>query len=853
MYGKQAFGWAEPRGATTLGGISMTFNSSFWNPAAWDPLFWGATTISSAALMAGAGVVLAKKLQDKFMGGRDVSYLKDSLPFHHMDSDQETLWCKNGAASKVLSLRGLLGDSLTLEQEQSLFQKREKWLYDMAENGTSFKVLTMREEVSRHLRGSYSNPILKTIHEKWMESFEKSYRNSHYIVFHEENDKCKPLVSFKDLMELNKKNASDPKTLEKVSVVGKLNVSTSMTLDALSELGPHILANEGHPYSPLLSFWSSMIHGQELPLKVLHNHLSDQMVGRQMAFDTEKGRILWSPSGEKGESLLGAIISLNKWDEESSPALIKELNAMPGRFILLQQLKGIPKFKALMYLMDQKKQNTMAFSSQKTMEEYEAAFELISSGEKALYSYHCSLLLLGEGEEDLQELLTKTRAIFRNYGVTPIQETSALESAWRSLFPGPQEGLRQTYLLSHNIAHLLTFPQDAKGLENCDWGKGAIRLFKTASGGSYSLQLHEKEDKEALANSLVIAPAGSGKTTLFQHLIGGALRHPSLRAYIFDRFNGTRIFTQSVGGQYIDFSLGDVPLNPLLGPDTPQERAFLGEFFQLLGQTKSPESFEESMRAVDILFRIPEERRILSDLCSGLFNVHGSMYQGLQAWVGQGTYGGWFNGQEGGVSRDALSLEQGRLFAFEMTDVQASPLTAAAVTHYLMHRIRMSIRGEACPHMIFIDETAPMLKNDLFKDYVEVMFKEHRKLRGSINVCFQTVGDLTKTGIASVILEQCPTRFLFPNPSGKREDYALFDLSEAEWAYIKGQGRLNKTLKHSVLVKRACESVILNCDMSPLGPYLKLYKSGAEPVKIVKELQQHWGQNQWIDTYLNAV
>src|SRR5260370_15071984 len=52
--------------------------------------------------------------------------------------------------------------------------------------------------------------------------------------------------------------------------------------------------------------------------------------------------------------------------------------------------------------------------------------------------------------------------------------------------------------------------------------RGPSTLFKTASGGGYAFQLHASDQKEALANAAVIAPAGQGKTTFFKHLIGGA-------------------------------------------------------------------------------------------------------------------------------------------------------------------------------------------------------------------------------------------------------------------------------------------------------------------------------------------
>ncbi len=85
----------------------------------------------------------------------------------------------------------------------------------------------------------------------------------------------------------------------------------------------------------------------------------------------------------------------------------------------------------------------------------------------------------------------------------------------------------------------------------------------------------------------------------------------------------------------------------------------------------------------------------------------------------------------------------------------------------------------------------------------------------------------------------------------------MFDLTDAEWSYIKGESKISRTLKRSVLVKRQSaqghpESVILDLDLSPLGPYLKLYRSGSEPLQLVKQLQKQWGQDQWLDPYLHA-
>ncbi len=274
------------------------------------------------------------------------------------------------------------------------------------------------------------------------------------------------------------------------------------------------------------------------------------------------------------------------------------------------------------------------------------------------------------------------------------------------------------------------------------FGQAHIRVFKTASGGAYSFQLHVGDQKEALANAAVIAPAGSGKTTFFEHLIGGALRHDKLRAYIFDRFNGTRIFTEATGGAYIDLADGKTQLNPLQVDDTKENRQFLNQFLMQLAGVDDDDSREVVNRGVDAIFGVPRMQRSLNSVLQTGFDTESAVKKGLLKWTGDSPYAGWFNGE-----RDSLDVEGARLVAFEMTEVQKEPALAAAMVTYIMHRIRQIVRAQALPHLIFIDETAPMLEDPVFRLYVETLFREHRKLRGSVNVCFQDAGALLRSPI----------------------------------------------------------------------------------------------------------
>ena len=506
------------------------------------------------------------------------------------------------------------------------------------------------------------------------------------------------------------------------------------------------------------------------------------------------------------------------------------------------------KIKSLLKLKYQLKQKQMLFKNLHIQQDYETAIEEVQANRTSMYNYQLSILVLSHDLAELESSINQVKRILISYGKTPIIEKSSKELVWRCQFPGFDQMIRPANPMSCNLSYLINFECEPCGFDACDWGIGAIRPFKTIAGNVYSLQLHVSPEKESLAHALIVAPSNSGKTTLFQHLIGGALRHTNLRAFIFDRLNGTKIFTQAVGGEYIDFNDGTVLLNPFVCDNNDNNKAFLQDFLQMLSNTDEDSVYEAAL-AIEQIMSIPVEHRILAKCFQDIARKGSKFSKGLRKWSTDSSLSKWFNGfitdeHANDIAFDALDLNKNRLTAFEMTKIQENPQVAAAVTTYIMHKIR-SIGTDACPHLIFIDETQPMMEDQVFAKQVGVLLKEHRKLRGSVNVCFQDVN-----AINSVILEQCQTRFLFPNASANKEQYAKFELTDFEWDYIKGFTRISKDLKYSVLLKKPNESVILNIDLTPLGNLLQLYRSGAEPVKIVRELQQQWGMTEWIDQYL---
>ena len=776
------------------------------------------------------GLVFCSKLTDWLFPKPKITALGDVLPFHAIYKN--ILLGKDGVCCQILKIEGYDAGSKTSREVESLIIKKQHWLDKMAENGASFKLLTIRRELQHNLEPGDVFKILKQIHDAWMEGFKNTYHNTHYLVLsvypNQGNSFVKALK--KDLPEAN---------------TGLLKELVTLSQDMLADFKLEVVRN-GDTTSP--DEWSEL-------MSLLHELASDRteilrpsvenigyQIGGHIQFEKDSDLIQYDHS-------VGKVISLNKWSNQVSSEMLKEIQSLPSRLIILQMFNAKGKVKSLASLKYQRKQKQMPFSNPHVEEDYQTAIDEVQANRTSLYDYQLSVLVLGNNVQEVNESVSQVKRILISYGKTPIVETFAKEWVWRSMFPGVDMMVRPSHPMSCNLSYLINFESEPKGLDKCDWGDGAVRHFKTVSGSAYALQLHVNDEKEALAHSVVVAPAGSGKTTLFEHLIGGALRHQDLRAFIFDRFNGTKIFTQAVDGNYVDFSDGNVPLNPFYCDGNESDKSFLQNFLLRLSKCEDDQSIEEASIAVEQILSIPKEQRLLSKCFQDIARKDSEFSKGLRKWATDVSLSRWFNGytknnDNDELAFDSLDLSASRLTTFEMTKIQERPEVAAAVTTYLTHRIR-SIGRQAYPHMIFIDETQPMMEDPVFSKHVGVLLKEHRKLRGSISVCFQDVN-----AVNSVILEQCQTRFLFPNASASKEAYAKFELTDFEWDYIKGFSRISRELKRSVLVKKPGESVILNIDMSPLGKFLQLYRSGSEPVKIVKELQQQWGMQDWVSHYL---
>ena len=757
------------------------------------------------------------------------SRVSDFMPFEKLLSDGMPIKCYNGSFARVFRVTGVDLAFAQSEKIASMMEARKAWIDGMSDLQIECRVITVREKVPLEDNvKNFNNPLLEKISDIWQENVNRVFFNTHYIV-----------LSVPDRKDALK----------------DLNYASQALTATLSEYGVEPLAEgdgksaNDSPFSLYAKLCSPVSRPQPLVRNTSGAQLNQMLTADHIHFTGEEGLIRFF-SGEK--ELYEIVMGIRTSGDYVDEAMTSSLLAMDCEVVMLHNIHPLFKPKARAILMQQKRMAMMTSFSSNVVDQYSevlAAIEDSDADHQALTEYSMALLLRGESKEELDFAESEVQRICRLFGVTPVREGWVTQATFFNQFPTYETLPRNYRYLSRVVACSVSFDKPSEGFSKSDWGNGAITVFRTMSGSAYRFQFHVSSEDSAVAHCCIIGPTGQGKTTLLTFLAGQAMRHADLRVFFFDRHLGARIFTHAVQGAYIGFD-GDeknVSLNPFDCENTPNNRAFLRRWMRAITLVDDAVSEKEIARAVTTAFDyLRPEERVMTNLYKSCFSPTGNMRRELFKWINPDQYGSIFNG-----TNDSLDLKAKRFMAFDFTHIFEDETLAPAVISYIMHRIQSETGETGVPSLIMIDETAPMLKHPMFRDYFIIGLQEGRKKRQAYLCAFQQPSIIDRLGVGEVIRGQCQTVIFFRNPQAMPEDYANWNLTDAETDFIFG--RSYRDMPYAILLSRPStgESVILDVDLGGLGPYLKLYNSGRKNVLLVEELVKEYGEENFVTKYLN--
>lgn len=781
--------------------------------------------VSAAAF----AVLLSSKFGSWVLPQPRESRVSDFLPFAELMSDGMTIRCTNGSYARVFRITGLDLGSATPEKVYSMMEARKSWIDNLSELQIVCRVITDRERTALdNEQGNFNNKILEKVSEVWMSNMSRVYSNKHYIIL--------SVVDRKDaLKDLNYASQSLVATLGEYGVMQMYENPDSPATD-----------------SPLYIF-SRLCSPVSKPMPKVRNakgaELNEMLTADHIHFTREDGIIRFF-SGDK--ELYEIVMGIRTTGDYMDESMIVSLLSIDCELVLLHNVRPIFKPQARMMLIQQQRMATLTSFSSEVVNQYGQALSTIEDSDadyQALTEYAMSIIIKGTSKEELDFGESEVQRICRTYGVTPVREGWVTQATFFSQFPTYDTYPRTYRYLSRVVSLAISFDKPSEGFGKSDWGPGAITVFRTMSGSAYRFQFHVSSEESAVAHCCIIGPTGQGKTTLLTFLAGQAMRHSDLKVFFFDRHRGAEIFTRSIGGAYVGFD-GDeknVSLNPFDTDNTPNNRAFLRRWMKSITMADDALSEREVARAVTTAFDyLRPEERIMKNLYKSCFSPTGTMRRELYRWVNPDQYGNIFN-----ADTDSLDLKSKRFMAFDFTHIFEDETLAPAVISYIMHRIQGETGETGVPSLIMIDETAPMLKHPMFRDYFIIGLQEGRKKRQAYLCAFQQPNIIDKLGVGEVIRGQCQTVIFFRNPQAMMEDYANWNLTQSELDFVFG--KTYRDFPYAILLSRPAtgESVVLDVNLGALGPYLKLYNSGRKNVLLVEQLIKEYGEENFVTKYLN--
>ena len=774
-------------------------------------------------------VVLVTRFGNWVLPSPRESRVSDFLPFVSLMEDGITIKCTNGSYVRVFRLNGFDLASTTPEKAYSMMEARKSTIDSLSELSVVCRVITLRERTEQQVEvGDFNNDILQKVSEVWSANMDRLYANTHYMI-----------VSVPDRKDALK----------------DLNYACQTIIATLGEYGVfQMYENAESPAqdSPFYVFSRLCSPISKPEPKVRHAtgaELNEMLTADHIHFTKEKG-IIHFFSGDK--DLYEIVMGIRTTGDYMDESMVISLLAIDCELVLMHNVRPIFKPQARMMLMQQQRMAGLTSFSGGVIEQYSEALAAIEDSDadyQALTEYSMSIILRGATKEELDFGESEVQRICRTFSVTPVREGWVAQATFFSQFPTYDTYPRTYRYLSRIVALAISLDKPAEGFDKSDWGPGAITVFRTMSGSAYRFQFHVSSEESAVAHCCIIGPTGQGKTTLLTFLAGQAMRHKDLKVFFFDRHRGAEIFTRSIGGAYVGFD-GDnknVSLNPFDAADTPNNRAFLRRWMKAITLTDDALSDREIARAVTTAFEyLKPEERVMKNLYKSCFSPTGNMRREIYRWVNPEQYGNIFNAEN-----DSLDLKSKRFMAFDFTHIFEDDTLAPAVISYIMHRIQSETGETGVPSLIMIDETAPMLKHPMFRDYFIIGLQEGRKKRQAYLCAFQQPNIIDRLGVGEVIRGQCQTVLFFRNPQAMPADYATWNLTKNELDFVFGKSY--RDFPYAILLSRPAtgESVILDVNLGGLGPYLKLYNSGRKNVLLVESLIKEYGEENFVTKYLN--
>lgn len=639
-------------------------------------------------------------------------------------------------------------------------------------------------------------------------------------------------------------------------------------------LGIYRLTGKDALFSSLVEFHGLLVNGEWQRMPLARSPLNEILATTRPFFGNEAMEYRADT-----RTRIGAFLGIKEYPTPTAPGMYGALLTAPFPFVLTQSFTFLAKGAAT-DLMSRQHHRMIAAGdlAVSQTEDIREALDDLMSNRFVMGDHHFSLHVLadshdGVGEahdqpqiKQLNDNVARARYLLGDTGMVVAREDLALEAAFWAQLPGNfAYRSRKAPITSRNFAAMSPFHNFPTGRATGNYWGNALTMFMTRAGSPYYFSLHASDPhspdggaRRDVGHITGVGPVGTGKTTLLGFCMVAICNRLDATQVIFDKDEGLHILVRALGGQYLPLKNGVATgFNPLqLDIAVHDNVEFMRHWLRRLvmrspDDTLTVQQEDDLEQALRGTLKLEAPFRRLSRLAAFLDITDAQgMYARLRKWCAseQGDYAWVFDNDH---DEAAPLLARHTLIGFDVTDFLDNEIVRAPLTMYLFHLVNRLVDGR--PLVCWMDEFAKSLSDPAFAKFARNGLETWRKKNANLATFTQSASHVLNSGIARSIVEQTPTKILFPNPEADYDEYTQgFNLTDREFALIKQELEPGS---RQFLIKQGHTSVVAQLDLRDFDDALHVISGRTHNVGLMRELIEKFGPqpDRWLVHFRSAV
>lgn len=769
------------------------------------------------------------------------------LPYKYM-WDKETIITSKDEMMQVIKIEGFsfeTADDIDVDMKKMV---RNSFFKSLADGTFAIYFHTIRRRQSGYPGGDMPPGFASYVDQLWKKKHHSkdSYVNELFVTVMRKED-TKGAAKVEGLFKRVNQKASKKSRDEDFREAHKeLKEVVYRLMATFKDYGARVLTTAETPHGPIsepIAFLGRLVNCCDYqPMTIPNMEISKYIPVNRMYFGSRAFEVR-APSHKK----FGAMVSIKEYAPHTAAGMFDSFLQLPFEFIITQSFAFMNRQTNLGAMQIQQRRMLQAEDvAISQVAEISDALDMAMSGHVAFGYHHFTVMVLDENLPAVENSVSMAIAELVNLGINPVREKLVMEQCFWAQMPGNFEYIgRASKVNTLNLSGFASMHNYPIGkMENNHWGD-AVSVFDTTSGTPYYFNFHLRD----VGHTTVIGPTGAGKTVLMNFLCCQAQKY-NCRMFMFDKDRGADIFVRAMAGKYTVIDPGEkCKFNPLLLPDTMENRNFLAEWLRVLVTTHdepfTADDMDKISEAIAVNYKLDRADRTLRNIAP-VFGLEGpgTLAGRLRMWHSDGQYAGLFDNEE-----DVIDFSKGNIFGFEMGEVLADKTSLMPVLLYIFHRIHLSLDGT--PTMIILDEAWALIDNKIFVQKIKDWLKTLRKLNGMVVFATQSVEDATQSDISATLIQQTSTHIFLPNPKATEDYKKSFMISDREFNLIKNTDMGSRYF----LCKHGKDVVVARIDLSGMEDVIHVLSARAETVAILDEIRAEVGDNpdDWLPIFRQRV